>query len=95
MGSTWLYCFVIVVVIAFHHTVKGRSCGTCNENNCPPLNCTHGYTIDNCRCCNECLKGKGEKCGGQHNQHGKCAKPLKCVCPKGKTCLLREGKICQ
>ncbi|CAG2172564.1 unnamed protein product [Oppiella nova] len=38
----------------------------------------HGFTDDECQCCQVCLKTKGETCG----PNDKCAKGLKCLSPQ-------------
>ncbi|CAG2099993.1 unnamed protein product [Medioppia subpectinata] len=51
----------------------------CNQSQCPnPSQCLLGFTDDECKCCQVCLKAKGETCG----PNNKCAKGLRCLFPQ-------------
>ncbi len=54
-----------------------QSCLTCIPSQCTvdESACPYGFTKDYCGCCDECLKGPGEKCGGFF---GKCADGSRC-----------------
>ncbi|KAF2363938.1 Insulin-like growth factor-binding protein IGFBP [Trinorchestia longiramus] len=60
--------------------VAGLSCPPCNRDDCPATpTCNWGVGTDPCACCNICLKGPGEVCGGPWYVEGHCGEGLQCV----------------
>ncbi|KAA0203464.1 hypothetical protein HAZT_HAZT010688, partial [Hyalella azteca] len=58
------------------------SCLRCAEYDCqplPPSTCQWGVGKDPCGCCDVCLKGPGEVCGGPWNTSGWCGEGLTCI----------------
>ncbi|KAL7630276.1 UNVERIFIED_CONTAM: hypothetical protein RMT77_019581 [Armadillidium vulgare] len=73
-----LFCF-----IGFVFSVVGifsLKCVTpCDKSICTePVGCKWGIGLEPCKCCNRCLKGEGETCGGYWNLDGVCGKDLTC-----------------
>ncbi|XP_076038276.1 venom protein 302-like [Oratosquilla oratoria] len=57
----------------------GHSCVCRGE--CPKLDeseCKYGVGKDKCFCCDVCLNGPGEICGGHFDTDGKCGTGLRC-----------------
>ncbi|GAB1609489.1 cysteine-rich motor neuron 1 protein-like isoform X3 [Argonauta hians] len=63
----------------------GRSCPPCDLSRCSHkdeahLQCQADFRIkDDCGCCEVCLRGLDEKCGGMYQTLGKCMEGLKCL----------------
>lgn len=53
----------------------------CKESKKPKLtdaDCPYGVGKDHCACCDKCINGPGDKCGGPWNVYGGCAEGFKC-----------------
>ncbi|KAI4897411.1 hypothetical protein NFI96_024485, partial [Prochilodus magdalenae] len=51
----------------------------CDVTTCPEkLKCRGGKVLDPCKCCYECARQKGERCGREWNVSGTCDKGLEC-----------------
>ena len=71
---------LLFIVFLTSHWSHGdaQSCLPCIASQCSldVSTCTHGAVKDYCGCCDECLKGPGEKCGGFF---GSCANGSECI----------------
>ncbi|XP_018008452.1 venom protein 302 [Hyalella azteca] len=62
-------------------SAAGLTCA-CDKASCasvPPDACPWGVGMDSCFCCQVCLKGPGQTCGGPWNIKGRCGDGLECV----------------
>ncbi len=68
---------LLIGVFIASYCTRGRaqSCLPCDESLCKAVTCSHGVVKDYCGCCDECLKGPGEKCG---NIDGTCVNGSRC-----------------
>ncbi|KAF2363935.1 Growth factor receptor cysteine-rich domain [Trinorchestia longiramus] len=71
----------VVLCVAFWSvtSVDGLSCLECPPDECvPPTDCKYGTGRWACMCCDGCLMGPGEQCGGPWNIDGRCGTGLQC-----------------
>ncbi|XP_063684025.1 cysteine-rich motor neuron 1 protein-like isoform X2 [Bolinopsis microptera] len=54
-------------------------CGECDNSLCPDNGSCNVTTLDECGCCNVCVRGINEKCGGAYGKYGVCQRGLECV----------------
>ena len=58
--------------------IQASLCGKCDRSKCQTVeNCPGDVVLDHCRCCSQCAKSEGEKCGGQ--LFDECSRGLVCV----------------
>ncbi|KAF2345086.1 Growth factor receptor cysteine-rich domain [Trinorchestia longiramus] len=70
---------VLLVLACVVCYCEGLSCRQCSEVNCPPLAaCQWGIGKDACGCCDLCLQGPGQSCGGPWGIEGTCGTGLTC-----------------
>ena len=76
--ALWWYCWLLMCV---NVAITSSSCPLCSQVNCPVLhNCSYGTIPDKpCGCCNECIKGPGEICGGVDERSGTCTNGTRCI----------------
>ncbi|XP_076038286.1 venom protein 302-like [Oratosquilla oratoria] len=70
---------LLLVVLTFVQRTAGHPCEC--RGGCPKLDeseCKYGMGKDTCLCCDVCLNGPGETCGGLFDIDGKCGTGLRC-----------------
>nr|ADN06258.1 crustacean hematopoietic factor [Pacifastacus leniusculus] len=85
----------LLALLALIHMSAGLSCLPCEKRVCPLLKCAYGAEKDVCFCCNRCLKGVGEACGGIWNLDGSCAQGLVCSNPSTAAIPNQEPGVCK
>ncbi|XP_068202892.1 single insulin-like growth factor-binding domain protein-2 [Palaemon carinicauda] len=73
---------ILVCLVALIKSTEGLSNPHCfYVRDCPNLtkfDCPFGIVTDIYRCCDTCLKGPGEECGGLLSEFGICGRYLTC-----------------
>ncbi|XP_018008438.1 venom protein 302 isoform X2 [Hyalella azteca] len=74
-------CIIVAFfVLAVTWQVEALRCN-CTAITCARVDertCRHGVGLNACGCCQVCLRGPGERCGGPWNIEGKCGRNLTC-----------------
>ncbi|XP_018008467.1 insulin-like growth factor-binding protein 7 [Hyalella azteca] len=85
MNRLSVYFPLGIILLATIWSAEGFPCQGCHQYSCQPIKlsrCKWGIGPDTCGCCQVCLKGPGEMCGGSGGSwspSGQCGRGLHCM----------------
>ena len=69
-----------VVILSFLVCKSSECSWPCDTSICEDMSgCEYGVVKDRCNCCDRCVSGPGQICGGSSTDYGPCAAGYECV----------------